>query len=147
MPTHPLSPTVCRFLSLCSVFSPLFPCSTSKSISSVWAEYNRIKDAWEYPHVQQGGMKGDHVEHVDLVLRVIGQYPHLLQRATVFNIVWDCLISSLGPLPSYCPQTEKVSHWPASHSSHSSCKLNRVCLTLFAVFSAQTKDGFSSWNA
>lgn len=47
--------------------------SSFQSASSAWAYYNRIKDAWDYPHVQQCGMKKDHVEHFDLVLRVIGQ--------------------------------------------------------------------------
>lgn len=35
--------------------------------------------------------------------------PSPLQRASVFNIVWGYLISSLGLLPNYCPRTERVS--------------------------------------
>lgn len=39
--------------------------------------------------------------------------PSPLQRASVFNIVWDYLISSVGVLPNYCPW---VFHWPVSNS-------------------------------
>lgn len=64
-------------------------------------------------------MKSDHVEHSDLVLRVIG-FLSPLQRASVFNIVRDYLISTLV----YC-QTIVREH---------SLSLTAILLTLLDLY-------------
>lgn len=74
--------------------------------------------------------------------------PSPLQRAPVFNIVWDYLISSLGLLPDYCPRTERVSHRPPSRfqsQTNSSCSPTAFILHYLLCYmhnTASTKNSF-----
>lgn len=77
-------------------------------------------------------MEGDHVEHIDLVLRVIGQ-SLTFAAGSVLNIVWGYLISGLGVLPNDCLRTDSVSRRPLSHSSHQTSSSQRLTGFLFAV--------------
>lgn len=64
-----------------------------QSTSLASGQYNRIKDAWDYPSVQSGIMERDHVEKIDLVHWVIALLftfvVYYQQKGHVLNIKHD----------------------------------------------------------